>query len=70
MFWRPQAALFVNEATLLPVLLPLAPAATVIDRFAPALAAVLGEQGGPLEFIQTEMAEMRDWRVALAERLR
>jgi hypothetical protein len=30
---KPQVALFVNESTLLPVLTPLAPAATVIDRF-------------------------------------
>jgi hypothetical protein len=26
-FWKPQVALFVNEPTLLPVLMPLAPAA-------------------------------------------
>jgi hypothetical protein len=32
-FWRPQVALFVNESTLLPVLIPLAPATTVIARF-------------------------------------
>ena len=29
--WRPQTALFVNEATLLPVFLPLAPARSVAD---------------------------------------
>ncbi len=28
MFWKPQVVLFVNEPTLLPVLIPLAPAAT------------------------------------------
>lgn len=33
LFWKPQAALFVNESTFLPVLLPFAHAATVIDRF-------------------------------------
>lgn len=32
MFWKPQIALFVNEPTLLPVLLPLAPAATLLAR--------------------------------------
>jgi hypothetical protein len=31
--WRPQVALFVNETTLLPVLVPLAPAAGVVARF-------------------------------------
>ena len=38
LFWKPQVALFVNESTLVPVLMPLAPAATVIDRFPAALA--------------------------------
>jgi hypothetical protein len=33
LFWKPQVALFVNEATLVPVLLPLAPAATLAERF-------------------------------------
>ncbi|MGH3826906.1 MAG: DUF6933 domain-containing protein, partial [Pseudonocardiaceae bacterium] len=28
LFWRPQVALLVSEVTLLPVLMPLAPAAT------------------------------------------
>jgi hypothetical protein len=28
-FWRPQVALFVNERSLLPLLIPLAPAATL-----------------------------------------
>lgn len=32
-FWKPQVALFVNEATLLPVLMSLAPTATLTDRF-------------------------------------
>jgi hypothetical protein len=30
--WRPQVALFVNEATLLPVLMPMAPAGIVMGR--------------------------------------
>ena len=33
MFWKPQVALFVSEPTLLPVLMPLAPAATLLARF-------------------------------------
>ena len=31
-FWKPQIVLAVNERTLLPVVLPLAPATTVTDR--------------------------------------
>jgi len=41
LFWKPQVGLFVNESTLLPVLMPFAPVATVIDRFPVALATVL-----------------------------
>jgi hypothetical protein len=39
--WRPQVALLVSEVTLLPVLMPLAPAATLLARFGPQLAVVL-----------------------------
>ena len=43
LFWRSQTALFVNERSLVPVLLPLAPAATVLDRFPAArVAAAIG----------------------------
>ncbi len=38
--WRSPTVLFVNEATLLPVLLPLAPARTLCERFPHALAPV------------------------------
>ena len=31
LFWRPQLALLVNEQTLFPVLMPLAPAAAVLE---------------------------------------
>lgn len=33
LMWRPQAALFVNEVTLLPVFVPLAPAKGLAERF-------------------------------------
>ena len=33
LFWKPQVVLLVNERTLLPVLMPLAPAATLAERF-------------------------------------
>ena len=41
LFWQPQVALFVNEKTLLPVLVPLAPAATLLERFPDNLVAML-----------------------------
>ena len=47
MFWKPQVALFVSEPTLLPVLVPLAPAATLLARFPQQLAAVLTAHGTP-----------------------
>ncbi|MGO8884386.1 MAG: DUF6933 domain-containing protein [Streptosporangiaceae bacterium] len=37
-FWRPQVALLGSEVTLLPVLMPLAPAATLLQRLGPELA--------------------------------
>jgi hypothetical protein len=46
LFFKPQLALFVSEATLLPVLVPFAPAATLLDRFPPALLAHLQAQRG------------------------
>ena len=40
-FWQPRVALFVNESTLLPILIPLAPAAGLPNRFPPYVAATL-----------------------------
>lgn len=40
LFWKPQVALFVNEATLLPVLMPLAPGNSLAERFPGHLGAV------------------------------
>ena len=56
--WRPQVALLVNERTLLPVLMPLAPAATMLERFPAELAAVLRALEVPDEFIVQELAAM------------
>lgn len=64
LFWKPQVGLFVNESTLLPVLLPFAPAATVIDRFPDALATVLQRHGIGEPFIEVESAAMADHRLA------
>ena len=40
-FWKPQVALFVNERTFLPVLVPLAPASSVAARLPDALGEIL-----------------------------
>lgn len=60
MFWKPQMALLVNERTLLPVLCPLAPAATLVQRFPQALSVVLQALDLPPEFIRAEIEEMRE----------
>jgi hypothetical protein len=64
LFWRPQVALFVNETTLLPVLVPLAPSASLVERFVPALAEVLAAHGAPRDFVEAETGEMGGWRLA------
>jgi hypothetical protein len=64
LFWKPQVALFVNEQTLLPVLMPLAPAATLLARFPQQVAAVLAAHGTPDAIIDEELRQMRDRRLA------
>ena len=64
LLWKPQVALFVNEPTLLPVLMPLAPAATLLARFPQQLAAVLTAHGTPAAVIDEEQRQMRDHRLA------
>lgn len=53
-------ALVVNERTLLPVLLPLAPAATLAQRFPVALRDVLRALDMPVEFIDSEIDGMSE----------
>lgn len=63
--WRPrQVALLVSQTTLLPVLMPLAPAATLLDRFPDHLAAVLRAHQAPETVVQREAAETADYTVA------
>jgi hypothetical protein len=63
--WRPQVALLVNEPTLLPVLMPLAPAATLPARAARRIAAmILATHATPEAVIEEELRHMRDYRVA------
>ena len=64
MFWKTQVALFVNEPTLLPVLMPLAPAATLLAGFPQQVAAVLTAHEIPDLVIDEELRQMRDHRLA------
>ncbi|KWH59744.1 hypothetical protein LGM42_16310 [Burkholderia sp. AU39826] len=57
--WRPQLAMLVNERTLLPVLMPLAPVATLAARFPGALMDILAAHGVPRPFIVSEVSEMQ-----------
>jgi hypothetical protein len=59
LFWKPQFALFVNERTFLPVLVPLAPASTLLRRFPTVLAVTLKEHGVPRSFINAEFDAMQ-----------
>lgn len=58
LFWKPQAALFVNERTLLPVFVPLSPATKVSGRLPNQLRRLLDAMDVPLEFILKETAAM------------
>lgn len=60
---RRQVALFVSEPTLLPVLMPLAPAPTLLGRFPDELAAVLHAHGVDESIINTERNTATDYRV-------
>jgi hypothetical protein len=64
LFWRPQVALFVSETTLLPVLVPFAPAATLIDRFPTALLVQLQAHEVGRSFTEAELVEMEPRRLA------
>ena len=64
LLWKPQLTLLVNERTLLPVLMPLAPALTLAARFANELAAMLSELGTRQSFIEREVAAMVDVAIA------
>jgi hypothetical protein len=62
--WKPQDVLFVNERTLLPVFVPLAPAATLMSRFPDVLGVVLDAHGVDPEFVSSERAAMTVARYA------
>jgi hypothetical protein len=64
LFWKPQVALLVNQRTLLPVFMPLAPAATLAARIPAAIATALRNHGASDHFIATEIAAMGEVRIA------
>jgi hypothetical protein len=65
LFWKPQVALVVNESTLLPVFVPLAPAASLATRITEQIVTVLARYGAPAALIVQEQRQMRDCRFAV-----
>ncbi|MGH3860089.1 MAG: DUF6933 domain-containing protein [Actinokineospora sp.] len=57
--WRPRVALLVNESTLLPVLMPLAPASTLTSRIGEQVTRVLGAHHVPAAIIDQEWRHMQ-----------
>jgi hypothetical protein len=64
LFWKPHVVLAVNETTLLPILMPLAPAATVPARLPQQIAQALAAYGAPTTVIEAELRHMQEWRTA------
>ncbi|NJP35845.1 DUF6933 domain-containing protein [Micromonospora thermarum] len=64
LFWRLRLALLVNERTLLPVLLPLAPAHSFPGRIPNEIATVLDAHQMPEAFISDELQNMQNCRFA------
>lgn len=67
LFWKPQAVLLVNERTLFPILMPLAPAATLMERFPGALQQILEARRVDADFVESEIAAMAEGRYAKTE---
>lgn len=63
LFWRPQVALLVNQRTLLPAFVELAPAATLLDRVPAAIEAVLRRHGVDDAFLAAERDAMSEVRI-------
>jgi hypothetical protein len=61
--WRPDVLLLVNESTLLPVLLPLAPAATALTRAADRIAAAMRTYGADEATVTAEVEQMATRRI-------
>jgi hypothetical protein len=63
-FWRPQVAVFVNEPTLLPVLVPLAPAVSAVARLPGSFAEIARRIGVDPTATATEVEMMDEWILA------
>jgi hypothetical protein len=64
LFWRPQVALFVNESTLFPVIVPFAPAVTVVSRLPDAFGAAASRIGAHGAALDNEIDAMRTHTLA------
>ena len=64
LFWKPQVALLISERTVLPVLMPLAPAAELALRLPEHLASVLFAHGAPHALVEHELTAMLDFQYA------
>lgn len=64
LFWKPQVVLFVNETTLLPILVPLAPASSAVSRLPDAMAQALQALRIPTAMIDVELAAMNHVNVS------
>jgi hypothetical protein len=60
LFWRPQVALLVDEDIYLPLLMPLAPTATLLQRFPAGLQILLLAHHTSPSFIQATIAAARE----------
>lgn len=63
LFWRPRVALLVNESTLLPVLMPLAPAKTLPTRISEHVTTVLATHQVPETIIGQERQHMHEYQL-------
>jgi hypothetical protein len=57
LFWKPQVALLVNETTLVPLFMPLAPSATLLQRLPGAMATLLEVHRVPGPLIEGEVTQ-------------
>jgi len=64
LFWRPQVALFVNAETLVPLLLPFAPATSLLDRLVAGLDELLEHHAVSRPFIDAELSQLGEVRLA------
>ena len=65
LFWKPQVAMLVSERTLVPVLMPLAPAATLARRFPAQLALILKEHGIAAGILNEYLRQAEFWLIEI-----